>query len=163
MAMAKKKQFGGPYLSCAVFCDRALREEDGAISAIRIIDRVKLSLSPETPADVPSEAARLLVSTTALIGWKTGSSAAKHRLKLETESPCGTRKTVKETSLRFPAEPQSGCTLIIDLAIAVSREGLHWVDVLLDDKRITRMPLLVEIVREAPPARPLGAAPSTGR
>ena len=49
-AKAKKAQErGGPYLSAAVFCDKIMKGDDGAMSLIRLIDQMTLTI----PADAP--------------------------------------------------------------------------------------------------------------
>ena len=42
------KQADGPFVAAAFICERVLREVDGVLSAMRIIDRVTIKAPKET-------------------------------------------------------------------------------------------------------------------
>lgn len=150
--MAKTKKTtspapSGPFLSSAVFCDNVLKDDDGAMTAVRMIDRVTISVPSDAPADLPSEDKQLLTQVEGLVAFKTGDSPGKHEIKLVLNSPSGKRQAVMAHPAEFRAEPFGGFNLKLKMGIAVQECGLHWMDVLLDDRLMTRMPLLISLRR----------------
>jgi len=161
MARSKKRKLpGGPFLSAAVFCDSVVRGEDGAFSAIRMVDTVTLAIPPDATPEMPSAELPLFTQMKALFSFKRGSSAAKHTLSLVLETPSGTRKEVKAVELNFTGPEQGGVTIQGNIDFVISADGLFWIDVLLDEKCMTRMPLKIIIQRAQPlPAPPAPALP----
>jgi hypothetical protein len=150
MARSKKRtkgKAGGPYLAAAVFCDNVVEGADRTMSAIRIVDHVKIGIPPEAPADLPSENNRLNVSVWALVAFKRGYATRMHDVRLAVESPTGKRSELSRHEIDMSAEPYGGGNMRINLNIGVSRGGLFWVDVILDGKVITRMPLQITVTR----------------
>ena len=139
----------GPLLAAAFFCERTIVDkEDNAVSAIRLIDTLTIQLHPLTPIDVPSEEKRVPVSTGGLIVFKTGRSQGEHNVKLVVESPSGKKSgTVFDQTVKFTPEPQGGFNLRFGAVIEVMKGGLFWIHVLLDGKRVTKMPLMIQIER----------------
>ena len=152
----KRKPIGGPYLAAAVFCDNVVRGEDGAMSAIRIVDRLNVAVPADAPPDVPSESHRIAVTIWTLIMFKTGDGKGKHTVSLVVQSPSGKRTKGPKHELNFSAEPQGGANLRIQVGLGIKEGGLFFIDVFLDGKRATRMPLLISVTRgelEKPPVR----------
>jgi hypothetical protein len=158
----KKRSVGGPFLACAVFCDSVLRGEDGTMTAVRMIDKVTLTIPASAPQNVPSEENALLTSVEGLIGFKKGDAGTKHKVKLVMNAPSGKSKELKEQLAEFRSELHSGYNLRIKTTIAVTETGLYWLDVYLDSVRMTRMPLLITVNR-AEPEPPAAAKPETRR
>ncbi|HEV3449237.1 MAG TPA: hypothetical protein VG099_31665 [Gemmataceae bacterium] len=161
--MAKKKsakEKRGPYLATAVFCDNVLREHDGTISAIRMVDQVRIGIPANAPADVPSKEKRVQVITTGLLCFKTGDYPGSHKIRIVMESPDGKISEQQERMLEFTPHEHGGGNLIFPTSIMVYRGGLFWFNVYLDDKLMTRMPLAITIERQQPtPDQP---APQAG-
>jgi len=157
MASLKKQAVGGPYLACAVFCDSVVRGEDGAMTAVRMIDRMTLTIPADTPSNVPSAEKAILANIEGLIGFKKGDSAVKHKVKLVMNSPSGKNQAVMEQPAEFGGEPNGGFNLRLRTTIAITETGLFWLDVYLDGKLMTRMPLSVSVERAvpAPVAKPV--------
>jgi hypothetical protein len=150
MARAKKKakKAGGPYLAAAMFCDSVVEGTDQALSAIRIIDQVNVAIPADAPPDVPSENKRLPVTVLALITFRRGDAKPKHHLRLVMHSPSGEKgKTAVEQRIELSKTPSGGGNVRINLTILVKKGGLFWLDVILNGKMITRMPLMVNITR----------------
>lgn len=60
---------GGPYLAMALLCEKVLREADGVLSLIRIVDRITVSFSgPDAPVQMPPAP----VNLTLVVGFKSG-------------------------------------------------------------------------------------------
>lgn len=144
---AAKQKAGGPFLAAAVFCDSVLRGEDGVLTVVRIIDRITITIPADAPPEVPSDKHRLLTQIEGLVGFKSGYAGGKHELKLVIQSPSGKRQVMVNQTADFKAEVHGGYHLRLKTGIAVGESGLYLVDVFLDGKRMTRMPLLIVVQR----------------
>lgn len=142
-----KKNIGGPYLASAVFCDSLVRGEDGAMTVVRIIDNATLTLPDDAPSDVPSEEKKLLMSLEGLIVFKRGDAGGRHVVKLVAHSPSGKDLALHEQPFDFRDEMHGGYNLRLKVNMAIAEPGLYWVDVLLDGKQMTRMPLMIIVKR----------------
>jgi hypothetical protein len=125
---------GGPFLQSAVFCEKALQEKDGVISAIRIIDRFIISVGEGAPELMPP----MTVGIVLLIIFKSGDASGKHELKIRPISPSG-----KELiSFTFPftlAGGERSANIIINYTLKAEEAGLYWFDVMIGDKFFTKM------------------------
>ena len=148
--MRKSKKAGGPYLAAAFFCENVIEDKaDGALSAIRIIDQIKIGLR-DSP-DFPTEENRLPVSISGLLSFKTGHSKEKeHVVRVTMISPTGKVNVPFEQTLRFTAPEHGGSNLTLRTTIMVVNGGLFWFKVYLDDKLIAHMPLLITVQKMAP-------------
>lgn len=157
--MAKRKQprtkTGGPYLAAAFFCETTLEDkQDGAVSAIRLVDQLVLTLDSSAPPDVPSETQRLPVTIKGLLAFKTGDAPGNHKVRIVMESPSGDINSPLEHDLPFSPEPHGGANLRLNHTILVQAGGLFWFHVFLDGEEITRMPLKISVQREQPASTP---------
>jgi hypothetical protein len=151
---AKKstKKIGGPFIAVAVFCESIVEDSSGKIGAVGILDGCQLYLTGDAPANVPSEEVPLTVTQNILIVFRSGDSPGEHKLKFVIEHPNGKRKIAVEKDVVLSQPPQGGLNLRTNAIIQVVAGGLHWLDIFLDNKRLTRMPLMIEILRLPLPA-----------
>ena len=137
--MTTKSNRNGPYLNAAILCERVLQEKDEVISAIRMIDRVTVTVhassSPETLPPTP-------MSLYALISFKSGNAKGRHTLKLVVETPSGIRLPEQLFPLLFEGDDR-GVNLVLSINTIVDQEGVYWFDVILEDQLFTRMPLRI--------------------
>lgn len=150
MARAKKqeKKKGGPYLAAAFFCETTIEDkQDGALSAIRMLDQIILKIPAVAPVDPSSEERKIPVSVSGLLSFKSGDFPGDHRIRLVMESPSGKSQVAYEQTLPFTPPPQGGANLRLNHTILVKKGGLFWMNVFLDGKRVTRMPLLISVQR----------------
>jgi hypothetical protein len=161
MARSKKQHTGGPYLAAAVFCENVIQGADGALSAIRIVDRLTILISADAPEDVPSENKRLTASLWALLSFKTGYSTGSHEVGLVLHSPSGKKQPLEKHQLTLSSEPHGGGNLKINMVIAIKQGGLFWIDVVLDGVVVTRMPLQINVERVQKPGQPPSKLDST--
>lgn len=129
----------GPYLALAAICEKVLSEADGVLSLIRVIDRVVVGASG---ADVPDELPPTPLAFTVVVALKSGSARGRHKLTLRPESPSGQQMSSLEVPIHFEGEDR-GANVIINFNLTAEEEGLYWIDVLFEDKTLTRMPLRV--------------------
>jgi hypothetical protein len=148
-AMAKRKRrTGGPFIAAAVLCHNVTEDSDGVMSAIRIVDQISMTMGPDAPAEFPSKSKPLAISFFALIIIRKGDApAGKHRLGLVVEQPDGETEPIVEQDIEMPEHPNGVVNMRIKLGMKLSLPGVHWIDVNLDEDRLTRMALNLVIAR----------------
>jgi hypothetical protein len=146
--MGKKTAKGGqiqgrPILQMAVFCERILEEADGVISVMRIVDKVVVSTDKD-------EFQPGVIELGVVVAFKSGDAAGKFHLELVGREPTGkvTFKVVSDLELKGGGH---GSRIAKRIPIPVTMVGLYWVDVLLDSRRVTRMPLEILYQKRTPP------------
>jgi hypothetical protein len=143
-----RRAISGPFLTAALFCDQIVEDKDGSLSCIRIIDTVNITLDPTAPKDMPSETNRIPVVTRGLVAFRgDGGRRKRYNLRLVMESPSGKSGTVLEQEIQFSGEAHGGANFNFTCTIAVKKGGLFWLRVLLDEKDVTRVPLLITVKR----------------
>jgi hypothetical protein len=139
----------------AVICERVLREQDGVLSVIRVIDRVTHTIvGTELPDPLPAVSYTLWFA----LAFKSGSARGRQALKIVQEQPSGLRRDLFEHSLIFEGEDR-GASFLAQVRAKFEQEGVYWFDVFLSDQFVTRMPfrLTYNLVRRAtPPTPPTG-------
>jgi hypothetical protein len=130
----------GPYLAVAVICEKALQEQDGVLSIIRIIDRVTVAgMGPDVPDEMPPTQLQFFV----VVAMKSGAARGRHTLRLRPEDPSGHQLGALEVPIHFEGE-ERGANVVVQFTLAAELEGLYWIDVLFgDDDLLTRIPLRV--------------------
>ena len=149
--MAKHKPRNGSpraVLSIAAFCTRVLDGSDGCFSAIRLLDHlfVKMPLSYK-PGD------RIDISFWALIGFrsrkfKAGELTGRHTMRLVMRNPKGKSKPGQEITVDLP-ENATAFNFRVKMNWNIKTEGLWWLNVFLDDKFYTKMPLRIVFLPSA--------------
>jgi hypothetical protein len=123
----------GPFLQAALLCERVTQGPDGAISIVRLIDRVVVRVSRGT---LPTQASPTIVSCHAVVILKTGSRPGQRRLRLVLISPGGRRLREFSLDIILPPEPDQGVNVVMPLQFTASEEGLYWFDVMLDGEAL---------------------------
>lgn len=135
-----RKKLGGPFLAAAFFCEKVIEDEDGALSALRIVDAC--SIREVAAGDVPFERP-VIVSILALVILRSGDAAGPHELAVVPELPDGTRMDTESREVFLPEAPNGGTTMQFNVTFPAKQSGIFWLDVFLDGKLSTRMPLMV--------------------
>jgi len=123
-------------------CERVLRESDGALSAIRIVDQVTL---PKPPAELQPDAPVVL---TFLVSMKGFMGSDSHKLEIKVRPPEGEEKSLGGADVTFASTSPGavpGANLVVTANLFLSKTGLFWFDVLLDEDYITAIPLEVRV------------------
>jgi hypothetical protein len=128
----------GPWLQAAVFCEKVLNEQDGVLSAIRIVDRINVAGGHGAPETMPP----VTINLFAFLAFKAGSARGSATIRLRQEDPSGLRAPPLLFQALFEGEDR-GVNLVFNVNFEVRLEGLHWFDVLVGDVLVTRMPLRV--------------------
>lgn len=130
----------GPFLGAAFLCEKVLREADGVISAIRIVDRINRStIGPELRKEMEPFDHNLFL----LLMFKSGSARGGMELIIRLEDPSGASKSPLTQTINFEGDDERGTNVVADLRLRIEMAGLHWFDIVLDDVRVTRIPLRV--------------------
>lgn len=124
----------GPHLNTAMICERILNEQDGVVSAIRIIDRVTFGADPDGNLLNPQ------YPVTLFIGFRAGSARGRHSLSLQVEKPSGEQIPLLTAPMHFEGE-ERGANVFFAMPFEPDQEGLYWFDVILGEERVTRIPL----------------------
>ena len=156
--MAKNKKTARrtpwPLIAAAIFCDKVLAHADGSVSPIRLIDTYYTQgLAPD--AD-PEE--RVPIRLEGLVAFKSGEVRGQRTLRLIWTTPTGKRRLLMEQELQFKGG-EAGINYRFNLLLNIKTEGLWWLDVQINGKRVTRMPLRIIFVQTAPPT---DSAPQAG-
>jgi hypothetical protein len=127
----------GPWLLVAAFCDRVLDDGEGNLSLDRLIGR--LTLVPEDPS-APNVMPELSHTLTFVLTILTPPGRTSAPLVLGIRSPDGQLRVGPPINFKFTTETPAS-TLVMPFQMTFHVEGLHLVEVVLDDKLITRIPL----------------------
>lgn len=143
----------GPYLKMACFCERVLREVDGVVTMVRVIDRLTHTESkPDAPAEMPSVTYEMKLVVMLIPGQALG----RHELKIERELPSGIRDKPITVTVQMEGGNR-GANIVMDIKMKFPLEGLYWFNVYLDDALLTKMPFQVLYQRVSIP----GVSPDT--
>ena len=133
----------GPYVQLAAFCERVLREADGVVSLIRVIDRIThTERGPNPPEEMPEVHFPLFLVLT----FKSGTSRGRHNLTITPEQPSG--ETLQPITISANMEGEGkGINIGSRIDLPYRLEGLYWFNIQFDNQIITRIPLEVRYSR----------------
>lgn len=133
----------GPFVHLAAFCENTLREVDGVLSLIRIVDVIThTERGPNPPQDMPEFHYPLWL----VLAIKSGTAKGRHEIAIVPEKPSGETLPSARTSVLLEGEGK-GANLVTRIDIPFSLEGLYWFRILFDDRIVTRIPLEVRYAR----------------
>lgn len=132
----EQKLLFGPWLSSAFFCEKVLREADGVISAIRIIDRINIVGDSDEMPPTPFQATLVIV-------LKSGEMRGPARVRVAPTTPSNQPMPVIEFPVYFEGDADRGVGIVAETRFAIPEAGLFWFDVQMADSTITRIPLRV--------------------
>ena len=127
---------GGPYLHTAVFCDRVLRETDGIVSLIRIVDRW-------TVAGPAEQMATTLIQTNLAILMKSGTYRGAAKVQITPTSPGGQEMASVQVPVNFEGDDDRGVAVALPMAFPVQEPGVYWFDIQINGQSLTKLPLRV--------------------
>jgi len=143
-----------------MLCDRVLEEQDGVLTAIRLIDRV-VAVAPEGTPVGPIA----LPKMTLLVSLKSGDYVGKGVVTLRLNPPAGVEGPKEIGPGRFDVEvelsgAEHGANVMLELNLVLEHQGVYWFDVYFNDEMITRTPLA--FVRTTSPSQSKSAIGSAG-
>ena len=140
----------GPFLCAALLCERLLLEQDGVSSAIRIIDRVTRTVMGSNP---PEEMEPFEYEVTLVIILKAGWTHGSHPLRLDMVKPPGETQVLLQQTVFFEGGEDRGVSVVSRMRLRLSHEGLHWFEVFLEGRLLTKIPMRVVYQRLFTPQR----------
>ena len=133
----------GPYVQVATLCERVLREADGVISLIRIVDRVTHT---ERGSNPPQDMPEIHYPLNIVLTLKSGTARGRHDVTMTPEQPSG--ETLPPITLSVNMEVENkGVNIVSPIDIPLKYEGLYWIKIDFDGTVITRIPLEVRYSR----------------
>jgi hypothetical protein len=140
----------GPYLTAAFFCEKFLRETDGVLSAIRIVDRWNISGTTDTLT------APAVIQATLMIIFKSGVYRGNAQLSIVPITPQTNRRMQPIVlPVLFEGEDDKGVNVVIPLAFPVQEDGVYWFEVsltgqALPSRVVTAMPMRIAYLQIGP-------------
>lgn len=145
---------GGPYVQIAAFCHTAMIENTGALSIIRITDRIGV-------AGFTAEMAPTTIQVTLAIVLKSGFLRNQAKIIVRAITPSQQLLPNIEFPVLFEGD-ERGVQLVIPMGFVVQESGLYWFEVLIEEQILTRIPLRVLYQQlAAPPGLAPGTPPGT--
>ena len=120
--MADMPITGGPYLSAAFFCERVLRENDGVLSVIRMVD--KWTINGNTEAMPPT-----IIQAFLVVLFKSGIHRGTGQVAVTPISPSNMRMQPISMPIVFGGDDDAGSGIVIPLGFPVQEDGPYWFEV----------------------------------
>jgi hypothetical protein len=134
-----------PSLRIAALCERVLEEKDGALSLIRLIDRLVITAQG---TNVPKELPPGQVPLTAAMSWING--LGNYEAKIYVDFPDGS--SFESMTVPFFLESLDKIqNVIVRLALPIKHPGVYWFNFMLGDQIKSRLPLRVIYQRKELP------------
>jgi hypothetical protein len=125
-----------PFVQVAAICQMPLVEQGGALSVIRIIDRVPIKGATDVMQPQP------LFQLHMVVVLKSGPMRGKYKWNIVAVTPSQKRIPGPEMSALFDGD-ERGIALVQPVGLVAEEEGLYWFDVMLEGELLTRIPLRV--------------------
>jgi hypothetical protein len=156
----------GPYLQTAVLCERALREQDGSVSLIRLASRIApewgMQISPSELVDPGTGEARpatdeerssqlfrmeRLPLLSLAVMFTSGDARGTYSVQVNITGPDGESRGSYETDVEFADDPVSGAGIVTPFDLQ-GRDfqvspGVYWLEVVVEGRSMTKFPLTV--------------------
>lgn len=118
-----------PYVIGAFFCERVLKEEDGVLSAIRIVDVFNVHVPTEMPPDVTPA-----IQLTMVAIFKS-EEPGTCTLTFEILSPSGKKYRGGQPFSMLLGGGERGASAVLHFPVAANEYGLYWLDLLVDEEK----------------------------
>lgn len=128
-----------PYIAFASFCERVLQEQDGVLSAIRIVDRLIIQAPPPEAGDNSPTPVQISM----LIGLRSGGYVGSGLLSVRGVLPSGKEFQTKTEAIAELKGADTGFNVIINAFMPIKERGIYWFDVVFNNRLLTRIPLSV--------------------
>ncbi len=127
----------GPFLNAALLCEQISEDHNHLLSLSRIINEIAVSnFDPTTQGPIT-------IQLYALVSLVAGSTRGSVKVDFQLVQPSGKATHITQVYTAGFVEDASVRNIPGVLNIQTNEEGQHWIDVLVNEKRMTRMPLLV--------------------
>lgn len=127
---------GGPYLAAAFLCEKALREVDGVLSCIRLVDRWTVS----GPTEIMPPTG---IQATLVVIFKSGIHRGQAHLRITPVSPSDERLPPIDVPVLFEGDDERGIAVVIPMTFPAQEAGTYWFNVSIDGRSLSEIPLRV--------------------
>ena len=143
---------GGPFLTTAFICEKALNEKDGVQSFIRVFDRLSINFS--TGEDIEDKRNRTVAITLAVV-FKSGDFKGTKSLEIRVNRTARneTKPLGKPLEIAFEGG-EHGPGVIVEVLFAAFEPDLVWFEVVLDKQIVSKIPLRIVATEPLSAARP---------
>ncbi len=132
-------------MAAALFCEKVLREVDGVLSVIRIVDRWTVTGPTEQmPVSV--------IQTNLVLIAKSGMHRGSSNISVSPVSPSGVKMPALSFPVLFEGDDDRGIGIAAAMGFPAQEPGVYWFEVSIDEQLITRIPLRVIYHRAGPTA-----------
>ncbi|WP_322797426.1 DUF6941 family protein [Tepidiforma sp.] len=128
----------GPYLQLAAICENVIEDRSGVLSLIRVIDRI--TFTALGPGEFDLQAVEIPLY--AVVAFVSGDARGRHDLSLSLRGPDDLVRTRLTVPVLLEGDDR-GARAIVRFPFRPDQEGVYWIDVALDERPFTRMPLRV--------------------
>lgn len=142
--MAVGGKTGGPFVAAAFLCEKVLKEQDGVVSYIRVVDRFTLQGDTD---EIPAGRA---LKVNVVVSLKNGDARGKHKISVRPETPSGQQLPEVALQVLFEGDADRGVNVVIELGLPIEHEGLYWLDAFVDTLLVSRIPMRVFYRRRQP-------------
>lgn len=138
----------GPYLLMAVLCQRAQQDQYGSFSIINVLEQLVVgSDDPNAPEQMPT----FRLQANLVVSFASGAERGNRTVSIVPVEPDGDRLEAVSQDIKLLGGDHRA-TIVSNLSLDITKEGVYWFEILLDDRPVTRLPLRIEYERRA--ARP---------
>jgi hypothetical protein len=130
----------GPYLIGAFFCEKILREGDGVLSFIRVVDRWNIRGTAERMPPT-------VIQTHVVVMMKSGSFRGTANITLTPTTPSGQQMPAIPIPVVFEGDNDRGVSGAGPIAFPVSESGAYWFTVDVDGRTYTRTAIRITYLR----------------
>jgi hypothetical protein len=131
---------GGPYLIAVFFCEKTLREIDGILSFVRVVDRFTITGPGESMNTT-------ILPLTVVIMAKSGTHRGTGQITLTPTTPSGQQMPALPIQVLFEGDDDRAVAAMGTIGFPVSEPGAYWFDVALDGMPLTRTAIRVVYMR----------------
>lgn len=128
-----------PHLGVAAICEKVMREQDGVVSMIRMIDTF----------NIKGDAKKLrpgVISFVIYVAFKSGEALGERTLELISYSPSGKKVKSEKQRVKFEGAEQ-GVGAIFRVTMTINETGVYWFQVKLNRQDVTKIPLRINYMR----------------
>ena len=108
---------GGPYLQAAFFCEKALREADGVLSFIRVVDKWTVNGPAETMPPT-------VIQTNLVIAMKSGIHRGSSQITITPTSPSGKIMQPIVIPAFFEGDDDRGVAIVAAMGFPVQERSI---------------------------------------
>jgi hypothetical protein len=132
----------GPHLQVAALCERVITESDRVSTLVRLVDIFTIKSDKD---DLPPG----ILQPTLVVAFKSGDAKGKFPLTVFARDPSGKKLAQLKAEIELLGGGQ-GPLIQVELPVPISTTGLHWMDVHLGSRLMTRVPFEIRHTKVDP-------------